>query len=164
MCEYDQRERGKRANELSANRTILSGGGGDPTIQPIVTGSLLIASRRARSSAIVARILLPARHVCGVQCGAGASILEPIGRMARTAKRSPARRAKFAVSWATVREMGMALPGVEEGTTYGTPALKVRGRMFACVPSNRAAEPDSLVLRLSFDARDELIEAEPATY
>ncbi len=99
-----------------------------------------------------------------MRCGAAASILEPIDRMARTAKRSPARRAKSAVSWATVREMGMALPDVEEGTTYGTPALKVRGQMFTCVPSNRAAEPDSLVLRLSFDARDELIEAEPATY
>ena len=84
--------------------------------------------------------------------------------MAHTAKRTPARRAKSAVSWATVREMGMALPGVEEGMAYGTPALKVRGQMFTCVPSHRSAEPDSLVVRLSFEARDELIEAEPATY
>jgi hypothetical protein len=84
--------------------------------------------------------------------------------MARTPKRSAVRRAKPTVTWDTVREMGKALPEVEEGTTYGTPALKVRGQMFACVPSNRAAEPDSLVLCLSFDARDELIEAEPGTY
>ena len=84
--------------------------------------------------------------------------------MARTAKRSAARRAKPTVTWDTVREMGKALPDVEESTTYGTPALKVRGQMFTCIPSHRSAEPDSLVVRVSFEARDELIEAEPATY
>ena len=29
--------------------------------------------------------------------------------------------------------------------TYGTPALKVGGRMFACIASHRSTEPDTLV-------------------
>jgi hypothetical protein len=36
--------------------------------------------------------------------------------------------------------------------------------MFACVPSHRSAEPDSLAVRIDFDQRDELIAAEPDTY
>lgn len=68
------------------------------------------------------------------------------------------------ISFDTVRKMGLALPDVEEGTTYGTPALKVRGKMFACIPNHRSAEPDSLAIRIAFDQRDELIAADPKTY
>src|SRR5216683_2802718 len=49
------------------------------------------------------------------------------------------------VSFDTVREMGLALPDVDEGTVYGSPALKVRGKMFACLAVHRSAEPDTLV-------------------
>jgi hypothetical protein len=38
------------------------------------------------------------------------------------------------VSFDTVRKIGLALPEVEEGTAYGSPALKVRGSLLACVP------------------------------
>jgi hypothetical protein len=68
------------------------------------------------------------------------------------------------ISFDTVREIGLALPDVEEGATYGSPALKVRGKMFACIPSHRSAEPDSLVVRIDFDRREELIAADPKTY
>ena len=68
------------------------------------------------------------------------------------------------ISFDTVREIGLALPDVEEGTTYGSPALKVRGKMFACLPTHRSAEPDSLVIRIDFDRREELIAADPKTY
>ncbi|MDB4948665.1 MAG: hypothetical protein JWM27_1314 [Gemmatimonadetes bacterium] len=34
------------------------------------------------------------------------------------------------VAFGQVRGMALALPGVEEGTSYGTPALRVRGRFF----------------------------------
>ena len=47
---------------------------------------------------------------------------------------------------------------------YGTPALKVRGTWFACIPTNRSAEPGSLAIRVDFEQRDELIAAEPETY
>ena len=72
--------------------------------------------------------------------------------------------AKNRMNFSTVRELGRALPDVEEGTAYGSPALKVRGRMFACVPTHRSAEPDSLVVCIDFAQRDELIADEPATY
>lgn len=71
---------------------------------------------------------------------------------------------KKKITFETVRALGLALPDVEEGTTYGTPALKVGGKMFACVPSHKSAEPDSLVIRIDFDQRDELLAADPATY
>ena len=68
------------------------------------------------------------------------------------------------ITFDAVREIGLALPGVEEGTSYGKPALKVRGKMFVCIPSHRTAEPDSLAVRIDFDQRDELIAGEPNTY
>jgi hypothetical protein len=68
------------------------------------------------------------------------------------------------VSFDTVRELGLALPDVEEGTTYGSPALKVGGKMFACLAIHRSADPDSLAIRIDFDQRDELIAEDPKTY
>src|SRR2546426_6077849 len=68
------------------------------------------------------------------------------------------------ISFDTVREIGLALPDVEEGTVYGSPALKVGGKMFACLAVHRSAEPDTLVIRLQFEHRDELIDADPTTY
>ncbi|HEX2454327.1 MAG TPA: MmcQ/YjbR family DNA-binding protein [Vicinamibacterales bacterium] len=72
--------------------------------------------------------------------------------------------AKGRVTLAVVRRMALALPDVEEGTIYGAPAFRVRGQMFACQPSHRSAEPGSLVVRVSFETRDELLAADPATY
>jgi hypothetical protein len=68
------------------------------------------------------------------------------------------------ISFDTVREMGLALPDVEEGTVYGSPALKVRGKMFACLAIHRSADPDSLAVRIDFDQREELMAADPSTY
>jgi hypothetical protein len=41
-----------------------------------------------------------------------------------------------------VRSIGLGLTGVKEGTAYGLPALKVDGKLLACVPANRSAEPE----------------------
>ena len=68
------------------------------------------------------------------------------------------------VNFDTVRRIGLALPGVEESTAYGVPALKVHGKLMACVPSHRSAEPDSLVIRMDFDDRAELLAADPDVY
>jgi hypothetical protein len=68
------------------------------------------------------------------------------------------------IDFDTVRNIGLALPGVEESTAYGFPALKVRGKLLACVPANRSAEPGSLVLRVDFDDRAELLAADPDVY
>ena len=68
------------------------------------------------------------------------------------------------IDFDTVRNIGLALPGVEESTAYGFPALKVHGKLLACVPANRFAETGSLVLRVDFDDRAELLAADPDVY
>ncbi len=67
---------------------------------------------------------------------------------------------KRAIRFDAVRDIGLALPGVEEGTSYGTPALKVKGKLFARLKE----DGESLVVRTTDDERDELMAAEPDTY
>ena len=69
-----------------------------------------------------------------------------------------------AINFDTVRKIGLTLPGVEESTAYGSPALKVHGKLLACVPAHRSAEPCSLVVRVGFDDRAELLAAAPDVY
>jgi hypothetical protein len=68
------------------------------------------------------------------------------------------------INFDTVRKIGLALPGVEESTGYGQPALKVHGKLLACVPTHRSAEPGSLVVRVDFDDRTELLAEAPDVY
>src|SRR5882762_2481778 len=68
------------------------------------------------------------------------------------------------IDFDTVRKIGLALPGVEESTAYGSPALKVHGKLLACIPAHRSAEPGSLVIRVDFDDRAELLAADPDVY
>lgn len=56
------------------------------------------------------------------------------------------------------------MPEVEESTSYGSPSLKVRGTLLACIPVHKSAEPDSLVVRMDFDRRAELMAAAPDVY
>ncbi len=67
-------------------------------------------------------------------------------------------------AFAVVRELGLSLPDVEEGTMYGAPALKLRGKMLACITTNKAADPDSLAVQVGFVNRDLLIVKDPSTY
>jgi len=68
------------------------------------------------------------------------------------------------INFDTVRKIGLTLPGVEESTAYGQPALKIHGKLLACVPANRSAEPASLAVRMDFDDRAELLAADPDVY
>lgn len=68
------------------------------------------------------------------------------------------------MTFRTVRTIGLQLPGVEESTMYGMPALKVGGRMLACITSHKSAEPGTLVVCTDFEQRDILIEEEPEIY
>jgi hypothetical protein len=68
------------------------------------------------------------------------------------------------ITFDTVRDIGLALPGVEESTAYGQRALKVHGKLLACVPANHSAEPASLAVRVDFDDRAELLAADPDVY
>ena len=67
-------------------------------------------------------------------------------------------------SFKTVEAIGRSLPDVEVATAYGQPALKVRGRMIACMAANKAAEPNTLAVMMAFADRDALIEDDPDTY
>jgi hypothetical protein len=67
-------------------------------------------------------------------------------------------------SFKTVESIGRALPDVQVTTTWGQPALKVRGKMFVCIASHKSAEPNTLVVRMDFADRDALVEDDPNTY
>jgi hypothetical protein len=54
---------------------------------------------------------------------------------------------KHRATFDTVRRIGLELPGVEDGTAYGNLALKAHGKLLACVPTHRSAEPGSIVAR-----------------
>jgi hypothetical protein len=63
-----------------------------------------------------------------------------------------------------VFRIGLTLPDVEESTAYGAPALKVKGQMMACVPTNRSAEPNSLGFRMDRGDRAALLSEAPELY
>ena len=71
---------------------------------------------------------------------------------------------KGKIDFDSVRNIGLALPGVEESTAYGSPALKVRGKLMAVIAVNRSAEPGSLGVCVDFDDRAELLAADPDVY
>ena len=60
-----------------------------------------------------------------------------------------------------VREIGLKLPGTEEGTAWGTPVLRVGGRIFTGIAIHKSAEPNSLVVYVDTAARDEMIAEQP---
>jgi hypothetical protein len=59
-----------------------------------------------------------------------------------------------------VRKMALALEQVEESTSYGTPAFKVRGKLVARLRE----DGETLVVGMDFDQREELLAADPDTY
>lgn len=68
------------------------------------------------------------------------------------------------MTFATVRAIGTKLPDVEVSTAFGAPALKLHGKLLACIATNKAAEPNTLVVRVGFDERDAMIVDDPETY
>ena len=61
------------------------------------------------------------------------------------------------MDWAAVAAAGLALRGVEAGTSYGRPALKVRGKSFAVA----GRTDDHFVLMLDIERVSFLLEMEP---
>ena len=60
-----------------------------------------------------------------------------------------------------MREIALSFPGAVEGTSYGRPSFLVNKKFF----TRLRREDDSLVLlEVSFDEREMLIEAEPETF
>jgi hypothetical protein len=81
------------------------------------------------------------------------------GKMSET-PRERRRRGLGPVTFDAVREIALALPGVEDGTSYGTPALKVRGKLLVRLKE----DGDSFVLCVGFDLRDILMRTSPETF
>ena len=78
-------------------------------------------------------------------------------------KQPPAQRGSRRarpVTFDTVRQLGLGLPGVEEGLSYGTPALRVRGKLIARLRE----DGESLVVMIDFEEREVLMEADPRTF
>jgi hypothetical protein len=68
--------------------------------------------------------------------------------------------AMMSVTFDAVRKFALTLDGVEEGTSYGTAALKVRGALFVRLKE----DGETLVVRRGFEERAEMIAADPDTY
>jgi hypothetical protein len=67
----------------------------------------------------------------------------------------------FAVTFDDVRKIALAWPEVEDGTSYGTPALKVRNKLLARLKE----DGDSLVMPgVPQDERDMLVERAPKVF
>jgi hypothetical protein len=64
------------------------------------------------------------------------------------------------LTFATVRRLGLALPGVEESTSYGTAALKVKGKLLARLKEDGR----TLVVMASFLDRDALMQLDGETF
>lgn len=64
------------------------------------------------------------------------------------------------VEFEMVREIALGLENVEEGMSYGTPAFKVNGALFARLHQ----DGESLVLRMDFEQREALMADDPETY
>lgn len=70
------------------------------------------------------------------------------------------RRAARGLDFEAVRREALALPKTMEGTSYGTPAFRVGGRLFARLHQ----DGESLVLRIDFDAREALMASDPRSF
>lgn len=55
----------------------------------------------------------------------------------------------------------MAFPGAEKGMSYGSPAYKVAGKFFTRL---RRDDASLVLMDVSFDEREMLMEAEPGTF
>jgi hypothetical protein len=64
------------------------------------------------------------------------------------------------VTWDTVRELCLSLPGVAEDTSYGTPALKVKGKLFV----RKHQDGESLVVRIDDKAKAARLASDPDTF
>jgi hypothetical protein len=59
----------------------------------------------------------------------------------------------------TVRKIMMKFPGVEEGTSYGTPAFRVKGKFIL-----RQREDGDLAVKIGFDNAEMLMSANPTIF
>lgn len=71
---------------------------------------------------------------------------------------------KRAADFDAVRKIALELPDVEESSMHGAHALKVHGKLLACTPVNKSAEPGSLAVRVDISDRAHLLAEAPDVY
>ena len=71
----------------------------------------------------------------------------------------PGREATV-IGWETIVAVGLNLPGTELGTSYGRPAIKVRGKMISC----GGKADDHFVLSATLDEIEMLKDTDPACF
>lgn len=70
------------------------------------------------------------------------------------------RSAKRGLTWDDVCELAARLPGVERGTSYGTPSLHVRKKFLARLKE----DGETIAIRVDFLDRDVLLQLDPAAF
>jgi hypothetical protein len=65
------------------------------------------------------------------------------------------------MTYEEVREIALSFPGCVEGTSYGQPSFLVNKKFFTRL---RRDDTSLVLLEVSFDEREMLIEAEPETF
>ena len=71
----------------------------------------------------------------------------------------PARKKK-GMTWDDLRAVARTLVGVEDGTSYGTPALKAKGKLLARLKE----DGETVALDVGFAEREELIAKWPKAF
>jgi hypothetical protein len=66
----------------------------------------------------------------------------------------------MAITLEKLRQLALTLPEVEEGTSYGTPAFRVKGKFFARLWE----DGEVLVVKVGFDESEMLQNADPETF
>lgn len=79
---------------------------------------------------------------------------------ARRAINSRTRKASGATDIAALKKIALSFPGVEEGTSYGTMAWRVRKSFIARVKE----DGESIAIRMESGEREILMEGEPETF
>ena len=67
---------------------------------------------------------------------------------------------KRGTTWAKLCRLALKLPGVTEGTSYGTPALHVQKRFLARLKE----DGESVAIKIDFPDREVLLELDPAAF
>jgi hypothetical protein len=80
--------------------------------------------------------------------------------MPRRSERPGSAKRRVAVTFEQVRMVARAFPGIEDSTSYGTPALKVRGKLLARVHQSG----ECLVLRADLLDREILMQSDPQVF
>jgi hypothetical protein len=75
-------------------------------------------------------------------------------------QQSPGRGKSKTLTWEMVRSIACEFPGTEEGTSYGTPAFKVAGKLFVRLRE----EGDIIVVRIDEADRAMRMQADPKAF